>query len=84
MHPRGPSFFFWEAWVVGEGKHLVFSESSQCVPNDTSVLSHMLCPRLSSFHLYRWAKRQVLLLPVKTLFWGASKASFFFVAGQSK
>ncbi len=29
-------------------------------PNSTSLLSHMLWQMLSSFHLYRWAKRKEL------------------------
>jgi hypothetical protein len=37
-----PSFkgFSWSLW------------SSQCVPNSITILSHMFCPKFSSFHLY--------------------------------
>jgi len=36
--------------------------SSRCsLHSSTTLLSHMLCPKLLSFHLYRWAKGMALL-----------------------
>jgi hypothetical protein len=40
---------------------------SQRVPNSTSILSHMLCQMLPSFHLYNWAKVRNIILQNKTI-----------------
>jgi hypothetical protein len=44
-----PNVFPW-------GSHQVPKYVSQDVPNSTSVLSHIVCPKLSPCQLYRWAK----------------------------
>jgi hypothetical protein len=36
--------------------------SPQHVPNSTTLLSHMFCPKLSSFYLCRWAKGDALYI----------------------
>jgi hypothetical protein len=93
MHPRSPGFFsFW-----GKGGRagieffdfLLFPSSSQCVPQDvpnsTTLLSHMLCPKLSSFILYSWAKGHALHLPTKSSILGSlQNFNCFFVMDQSK
>jgi len=69
MHPRGPRFFLWWVGWGGEGQGgifcfsfvpNVFPSSSQRVPpqvpNSNTILSHMLCSKLSSFYLDRLAK----------------------------
>jgi hypothetical protein len=65
-------------------KVLKGSPSFQDVPNITTLLFHVLCPKLSSFHLYRWAKGAALDLPIETSVLGASKVSVFLVMGVSK
>ncbi len=52
------------------------------------LLSHMLCSKLPSFHLYSLAKGKSFDLPIKTSFWRASKGLnrfffFFLVIGKS-
>ncbi len=34
----------------------ICSQGPPCVPNSTSLESHMFCPKSSPSHLYRWAK----------------------------
>jgi hypothetical protein len=61
------------------------SPSFRDVPNITALLIHVLCPKLSSFHLYRWARGAALDLPIETSsVLGASKVSVFLVMSVSK
>jgi len=51
----------------------------QHVPHSTSLLSHMFCQMLSSFHLYRCAKGYELYTSTQNLqFWRASIVSVFY------
>jgi len=53
--------------------------------NSTTILPHMLCPKLSSFHLYSWAKGELLHLPIEIiLVWGAFEVSVFICDGPIK
>ncbi len=61
---------------------LNMSPSSQCVPqyvlHSTSLLSHMFCQMLSSFHLFSWAKVEKLHTSRHNiLYWGTSMVPFF-------
>jgi hypothetical protein len=70
------------------------SQSSQCVPQDVpnsiTLLSHILCPKLSSFSPMYVGKRKGTLFFNKNFYFGEpSKVFFFFlvlflVMGQSK
>ncbi len=73
MHSKGLSFL---PWLGGKGLHrilnflcvsymlsmmfLKFSMCSQCVPNSTSLLSHMVYLKFSPSHLYRCTKCEAL------------------------
>jgi hypothetical protein len=75
----GDGIFFW-FFVVP----IKFSRGSPQVPNapnSSAFLSHIIGPKLSSFHLHRWvAKGEALHFRSKvSVFF-----SFFGVAGQSK
>jgi hypothetical protein len=60
----------------------------QIVPNSTTISPHMFCPKLSSFHLHRWAKGQALYKEAhktRTLVFRCLQSfSIFLVMGQSK
>ncbi len=52
------------------GSHQVPKDVSQDVPNNTFVLSHMVCAKLSPCQLYKWAQRAShYILTYKVLFW---------------
>ncbi len=64
----------------------ICSQGSQCVPNSTSLESHMFCPKSSPSHLYRWAKGGSNLSFHRIFYFRrASIVSifFFFAMGQS-
>jgi hypothetical protein len=63
MHSTWPNFFSLFFFALGKVfrrdffvvPNMILSSSSrvlQDVPNSTTVLSHMLCPKLSFFHMY--------------------------------
>jgi hypothetical protein len=82
--PRGFFFFFEGRGGRGGGIFVFFSfpSSSQCifqlVPNNITLLSHTLCPKLSSFHLHRWAKRGNTLFSYKNFYFEECWFSIFF------
>jgi len=56
------------------------------VPNSTTLLSHVLCPKLFSFHLFRRAERKPAYLAIETSILELPKFQFFqiFKMVQSK
>jgi hypothetical protein len=65
------------------------SQSSQCVlqhvPSNTTLSSHMLFPKLSSFWVGQRETFYISMLRVQIFVLGASKVSvLFFMMGQSK
>lgn len=74
--PKRPKFFLLGSMGRGGGRGNALC--SQKVPNDTSVWSHMLCPRLSSFQLYRWAKREGTLSSKYNSVLGSLRSFIFF------
>ncbi len=58
-------------------------------PNSITFLSHMVCPKFSPSHQYRWAEGEALNHHIEISILGASKVSenvlfYPFVMGQSK
>jgi hypothetical protein len=66
---RGILFFSLLPNVFPSCSHQVPKYVSQDVLNSTSVLSHMVCPKLSPCQLYRWAKA-TLHLDIETAILG--------------
>jgi hypothetical protein len=59
----------------------VVPSSFQCVPQDTlnstTRLSRMLCPKLCSFHVYRWCNlKETFNLPIETSILGIKMAHY--------
>ncbi len=66
--------------------HYVLFKFSICSPSSQFIPQHVLhsTSLLFSFHLYRWAKGEELLLQNRTFYFGEpSKFHFFWVMGQS-